>query len=281
MNTGLKFICSMVFFVSLALSCEDGGIIPGYKVTYKGNGNTGGSVPVDDNIYDDGETVTVLGNTGHLVKNGSFIGWNTNENGTGTTYTAGQTFTIGEKSVVLYAKWNSTDYSLRDTGPAGGIIFYDKGSYSDGWRFLEAAPYSTAPLTDWASKQWGGYDTAITGTGTAIGTGKANTALIIAWLKNNTDNTYGDVTYKTDRAAYLCDALIFNGYSDWFLPSLDELDEIYTVLYLGSSGNLTSTSYWSSSENNASDAWSRDFSDGTQTTSVKNSTFRVRAIRAF
>ena len=31
-------------------------------------------------------------------------------------------------------------YSIGDTGPAGGIVFYDKGSYSDGWRYMEAAP---------------------------------------------------------------------------------------------------------------------------------------------
>ena len=34
-------------------------------------------------------------------------------------------------------------YALRDIGPAGGYISYDKGSYSDGWRYLEAAPVST------------------------------------------------------------------------------------------------------------------------------------------
>jgi len=291
MYSWLKFILSGILYAFLVLAaCDDGGIIPGFKVTYHGNGNTGGTVPVDSNIYDEGETVSVLGNSGNLVKYGSFIGWNTDAAGTGTTYTAGQTFKIGTENVDLYAKWSSSDYKLRNTGPAGGIIFYDKGIYSDGWRFLEAAPYSSSPLTDWQSKQWGSYGTVIIGTETGLGTGKANTALIVTWLKNNTDNSNGDVTYKTDRAAYLCDALIFNGYSDWFLPSKDELDKMYINLKSGTDENGVSYSplsgfitdnYWSSSENSSTDAWSQDFSDGAQTASPENSIYRVRAIRAF
>ncbi|HBX24233.1 MAG TPA: hypothetical protein DEF34_11480, partial [Desulfotomaculum sp.] len=52
--------------------------MPTYTVTYDGNGNTSGSVPVDSNTYITGATVTVLGNTGNLVKTGyTFAGWNT------------------------------------------------------------------------------------------------------------------------------------------------------------------------------------------------------------
>ena len=49
-----------------------------YTVTYSGNANTGGSAPVDSNTYQQGQTVTVLGNTGSLVKIGNtFTNWNT------------------------------------------------------------------------------------------------------------------------------------------------------------------------------------------------------------
>lgn len=34
----------------------------------------------------------------------------------------------------------TTAYAIGDTGPAGGIVFYDKGEVTDGWRYLEAAP---------------------------------------------------------------------------------------------------------------------------------------------
>ena len=78
-----------------------------FTVTYDGNGNTGGTVPTDSNSpYTAGATVTVLGNTGTLVKTSySFDGWNTKADGTGTTYAATSTFTITE-NVTLYAKWS-------------------------------------------------------------------------------------------------------------------------------------------------------------------------------
>jgi uncharacterized repeat protein (TIGR02543 family) len=77
------------------------------NVTYNGNGNTGGSVPVDSNNYLQGATVTVPGNTGNLVKTAyNFIGWNTEANGSGTTYTQGQTFSMDTANVTLYAAWS-------------------------------------------------------------------------------------------------------------------------------------------------------------------------------
>ena len=59
-----------------------------YAVTYNGNTSTGGGVPLDANSpYAANATVTVLGNTGGLVKTGySFINWNTAANGSGTSY---------------------------------------------------------------------------------------------------------------------------------------------------------------------------------------------------
>ncbi|MCD7948505.1 MAG: S-layer homology domain-containing protein, partial [Oscillospiraceae bacterium] len=76
-----------------------------YKVTYDGNGNTGGSAPTDSKSYSSGATVTVLGNTESLVKTSyTFAGWNTNADGTGTTYQAESTFTI-TSATTLYAVW--------------------------------------------------------------------------------------------------------------------------------------------------------------------------------
>ncbi len=77
-----------------------------YTVTYDGNGSTGGSVPTDSNQYLDTATVTVLGNTGSLVKTGNvFAGWNTAADGSGTTYAPGATFAIDGADVTLYAIW--------------------------------------------------------------------------------------------------------------------------------------------------------------------------------
>jgi bacillolysin len=77
-----------------------------YTVTYSGNGNTGGTVPIDGNAYAAGATVTVLGNTGTLVKTGyNFAGWNTQVDGLGTSYAGGATFVMGSGNTTLYAKW--------------------------------------------------------------------------------------------------------------------------------------------------------------------------------
>lgn len=81
------------------------GISP-YTVTYNGNSNTGDSVPVDVNMYATDDTVTVLDNTGDLVKIGYiFGGWNTRPDGSGTSYSPDDTFTMDTYDVTLYAEW--------------------------------------------------------------------------------------------------------------------------------------------------------------------------------
>ena len=90
-----------------------------YTVTYDGNGNTGGSVPVDSTAYHTGDTVTVSGNTGSLVKTGSsFTGWNTAANGSGTSYSGGQTFAMESGNVTLYAQWTAGATPSRMTATA-------------------------------------------------------------------------------------------------------------------------------------------------------------------
>ena len=77
-----------------------------FTVTYDGNENTGGEVPVDENSYKQDEPVTVLDNSGELVREAySFTGWNTAAEGTGENYRAGDTFAMGTEDVLLYADW--------------------------------------------------------------------------------------------------------------------------------------------------------------------------------
>ena len=78
-----------------------------YTITYNGNTNTSGTIPIDSSIYKAGSNVTVLGNSGSLANTGYvFAGWNTKQNGTGTSYTQGNTFTINANTI-LYAVWTS------------------------------------------------------------------------------------------------------------------------------------------------------------------------------
>lgn len=87
--------------------------LPTYTVTYNSNGATSGSVPVDsDSPYSSGSLVEVLGNTGTLVKTGyTFDDWNTSSEGTGTSYSAGDTFNISDNTI-LYAQWDLDEYTL-------------------------------------------------------------------------------------------------------------------------------------------------------------------------
>ena len=78
-----------------------------YIVNYNKNGSdVCGSVPIDYNVYQSGNAVTVLGNTGFLLKpDHIFLGWSTNSAATVAQYTAGSTFNIPPNSVTLYAVW--------------------------------------------------------------------------------------------------------------------------------------------------------------------------------
>jgi hypothetical protein len=182
---------------------------------------------------------------------------------------SGYAISGSSKTAVVYRKV----YNLRDSGPAGGLIFYDKGSYSDGWRYLEAAP----DTTEWTIIQFGKKGTEIGGTLKDIGKGKENTDLIVQVLNAP--------AAETDRAAQLCYNLIHGGYDDWFLPSQDELKQMYTNLKEHGVGNFTSTTYWSSSEffsNPDEQAWIIDFTSGDDNlVADKDANHRVRAARRF
>ena len=163
----------------------------------------------------------------------------------------------------------SKTYSLGGTGPAGGTIFYDKGSYSDGWRYLEAAPAST----EWNAKEWGAYKETMGGTTTKIGSGKRNTGSILAFLMARGG--------ESGKAAKLCFELSYGGYDDWFLPSKDELNLMYENLHMKGLGGFADDYYWSSSEYDNGSAWRQSFIIGNQNYYSKNYNYRVRAVRAF
>jgi TolB-like protein len=158
-------------------------------------------------------------------------------------------------------------YNIGDIGPAGGIIFYDKGVFSNGWRYLEAAP-AGAEFT----AEWGAYEKDVANTMTAVGFGKQNTQIIVEYL-----NRIGE----RNRAAQICAALDINGYKDWFLPSKDELDLMYKNLKQKRLGGFSNNWYWSSSQGSLSDAWYQNFNRGRQRDNDKDNTHTVRAVRAF
>ena len=243
-----------------------------YTVTYNDNGSSGGNVPANQ-TKTHGTDLTLATNTGNLAKTGyTFDGWNTKADGSGTSYPVGSSYTLNA-TLTLYAKWKAPEYTVGSTGPAGGKIFYDKGNSNDGWRYLEAAPFDVVRETKVAFV-WGGYGTNVGGTGTAIGTGKANTDAIRAKF-GATEPYYNN----TDYAAKVAREYSYGEYTDWFLPSKDELNEMYKNK--GTIGGFQNAYYWSSSEYSSVSAWKQNFSNGSQYNTNRNNISRVRPVRAF
>ena len=111
------------------------------------------------------------------------------------------------------------------------------------------------------------------------GTGSQNTIDII---NDNCTSSFGSAL-----AADICANLTLGGYSDWFLPSKDELDEMYLNIGPGNAGGLgniggfANDTYWSSSQNDKFNAWDQNFSTANQFNSDKSNGNHVRAVRAF
>ncbi len=176
---------------------------------------------------------------------------------------------------------NQTEYTIGSNGPSGGIVFYDKGQYSNGWRYMEIS------TTDLTTSQWGCFGSDVfNSSGTDVGTGYFN-SVSIANFHNSLTNYYlnpslcnnannGTVSTKNTLNA------VFGGNNDWFLPSIDELNLVYTNLHLQNLGNFSSTSYWSSSQNDANTAKTIDFSNGNLSIQQKfEAQNKTRAIRYF
>ena len=158
-------------------------------------------------------------------------------------------------------------YQVGEAGPAGGIVFYDKGSYSSGWRFMEVSPVNVS-----TNAVWGGYGTSVPGTSSGIGTGKANTAIIVAAFGSSEE-----YAGRSDYAARLADNFVYGGYNDWFLPSVNELAEVIAQKDVV---GLTQGWWWSSTQGDAYEAWYWRWWP-TDPHLTKKSEARVRAIRSF
>ncbi len=155
----------------------------------------------------------------------------------------------------------------------GGIIAYILQSGDPGYNLIIQHGLIAATSDQSTGIPWyNGSYTVTNATGTAIGTGLANTNTIIA-SQGGTPTNY---------AAGVARSYKGGGYSDWYLPSKDELNKLYinrvaVGLVYGNSGY-----YWSSSEVDANGAWYQYYIGGSQNSFYnKYSNSSVRAIRAF
>ena len=207
-------------------------------------------------------------------------------------------------------------YALGDVGPGGGLVFLISGgktyemapnTWSGGssdssqmWTtaaaFCYASGSSTANADCRTNNLYPGTsgDQAASSTASqAVGMGSANTAAIKARM------TAGSVA-SSAYAAGMASAYTGGGLTDWFLPSKDELNAMcnYSRTWTGTPSTLACTGlqnstfssgtygfasdyYWSSSQFDANYAWPQALTDGRQRYDTKNSTLRVRPVRAF
>jgi hypothetical protein len=183
----------------------------------------------------------------------------------GTSYTITGTSQLLSVPYALYAKTANVHYIGESYG--GGIVFY---IYDNGRHGLIAATADQSTGKRW----YAGTYTNTMAFADGVGAGKANTAIIIA------NQGYGNgATY----AARICNeySVTVGGvtYGDWYLPSKYELNLLYlqkTVV-----GVFANDYYWSSTEDNITNAWSQYFTLGDQSNGVKAYPGSVRAIRAF
>ena len=88
-------------------------------------------------------------------------------------------------------------------------------------------------------------------------------------------------------AAAICQSISLGGFSDWYLPSIEELNKMYqnigqgNTIGLGNVGGFADTGYWSSTEFVNDYAWIQGFGSGNQVYASKDFNVYVRAVRAF
>jgi uncharacterized protein (TIGR02145 family)/uncharacterized repeat protein (TIGR02543 family) len=206
-----------------------------FNVTYNGNGNTAGAVPIDANAYEQGATVNVKANTGNLVRTGyTFTGWNTNAAGTGTSYAGSESLTIGAANVTLFAKWtqNATfSVTYNGNGNTAGAVPVDVNAYEQGASVTVKANTGNLVRTGYT---FAGWNTTAAGTGTSyagsetLTIGAANMTLFAKWTQNATFS----VTYNG------------NGNTAGAVPvDVNAYEQGATVTIKANTGNLARTGY--------------------------------------
>ena len=170
---------------------------------------------------------------------------------------------IGKAQRYTGNAWKNIPANERYIGEAfgGGIVFYLDSTKVHGL-IMPPADQST-------SAQWGFFKEQIGANGKKIGDGKQNTDMI---SKTSTDKSI---------AANICSSLKLNGFSDWVLPSIEELKPMYYNFKAKALGNFSSTQYWSSSETDFNNAWMMNFGLGVSTENNVIQRYCIRAVRYF
>jgi uncharacterized repeat protein (TIGR02543 family) len=244
-----------------------------YTVTFEKNGGTGTTDPITGIAYN--ATVTLPTDPTKALN--TFAGWFSDDTTFLVPFT-GSTQVIA--NITVYAKWTAEGFAIGDSY-GGGIVAYilqpgDPGYVAGETRGLIAAAADQDGVSGitWAIEAY--QSTAVTGTLTTLGSGLANTNLIVS--QNGAGITY---------AAGLARAYDGGGYSDWYLPSQDELNKLYLNqsaiggFAAGAAPPFPGGYYWSSSEQDAGSALCQRFDTTDHGPANKTAPMHVRPIRAF
>lgn len=178
-----------------------------------------------------------------------------------------QTFLLSNVDSITYGTGSTGTYTIGSTGPGGGIVFYDKGTFSNGWRYLEI---HNSFLNNAA---WGCQGTSVAGTSDAIGTGLENTQLIVSAC-----STPGIAARISNNLSVVVNGVTID---DWFSPSADELNQVYM-----NKQNIPLLSTFedyilSSTQSDADYSYYIDFNNGSYNTIDKAYQLATVAIRRF
>jgi len=195
----------------------------------------------ESHYYSYSETTINAGNgNGSIVETIENLKLNTTYYCHPYAYSSGRIYRGEEISFISNLLYTG-DIDVGQIGPGGGSVFYIDGQGGG----MEAVYYDS-----W-SGAWGCDMIDILGTLTDFGSGLNNTAAI------NTNCT------DSNAAANTVFNLTFNGFSNWYLPSKDELDSIYTNAFLPGHLSVPTQTYFSSSQVDQEEVWAIDFTDGT------------------
>ncbi|MCS5501714.1 InlB B-repeat-containing protein [Lysinibacillus sp. A4] len=230
-----------------------------YTVTYDSNGADGGIVPIDSKQYKHQDPITILGNTGNLIKAGyTFVGWNTKADGKGATYKIGQTIQMGKGNLILYALWSKNNVpgdggsstpdpvatvTYDSNGADGGIVPTDSKEYKHQDPIIILG--NTGNLIK-AGYTFVGWNTKADGKGVTykigqtIQMGKGNLILYALWSKNNVPGD-GESSTPDPVATVTYDS---NGADGGIVPTdSKEYKHQDPIIILGNTGNLIKAGY--------------------------------------
>jgi hypothetical protein len=160
---------------------------------------------------------------------------------------------------------NEGPCAVGDTGPAGGIVFYDARLRSSGDRYFEVGPVETEVAgVPWKPLTFNDMQTPLY-IGTASASAKVQRVLAKAVGMGETNTSKIVQRYRGGNyPARYASTLVFGGYDDWYLPSKEELRLVYRNLSTATPrlGNFGKSFYWTSSEYDLNNAWTVNFKDG-------------------